>query len=719
MSYLSNFFGVDRSCTEKARTLMSELRFESLVMPAADLGPETPFPPLQTPAPLHVPPMDASLSTDEREGFAWGMYRARLPYGTFENYNRVRKPRTFKMAVLENTVLKATFLLELGGRLWSLIHKPTGRELLYVNPVFQPANLAKRNAWFSGGVEWNGIIDGHSPFTCIPVFAARLTRADGTPILRIYEWERARQLAYQIDFCLPEDSSFLLAQARLTNPHADSVPVWWWSNIAVPQSPGGRVLAPASAAVSHAYTKEGLGTVSVPVHEATDLTRPETYRRSQDIFFRIPEGHRPWIAALDKTGAGLVHTSTARLKGRKLFVWGMGRGGSRWQDFLTDPGHPYIEIQAGLCRHQAQCISMPAGADWSWTEAYGLAQIDPGVAHGSDWERAVGDVERFLDAEIPAPWLENQFERGRKAADRQADEILQQGSGWGALERIRREHAGEPPPAPPALGFSEESLTDDQTPWLALLRDGALPYRPPEEPATPWIVQDAWRGLLEQALRDGKGDHWLSWQHLGVMRFHAGDIAGAKAAWKRSMEHAPSVWALRNLAVVAAIEKQPAAAVALYEKAAEIAPQSVPLAVEHLRALLKDGRPAAALAKLNALPPAMRCMGRIQAIEARVLLYTGDLDGAERVLRTVTEIDDLREGENVLTDVWFAIQAKRIIDREGVPLDVALAERLLREALPPPHIDFRMVELPEPLAEALTLHLQQRMETHDRSPGSD
>jgi len=37
--------------------------------------------------------------------------------------------------------MRATFLLELGGRLWSLVHTPTGRELLHVNPIFQPGNL--------------------------------------------------------------------------------------------------------------------------------------------------------------------------------------------------------------------------------------------------------------------------------------------------------------------------------------------------------------------------------------------------------------------------------------------------------------------------------------------------------------------------------------------------------------------------------------------------
>ena len=48
--------------------------------------------------------------------------------------------------VLENDKLIATFLPEQGGRLWSLKNKATGKEVLYKNPVFQPANLGIRNA---------------------------------------------------------------------------------------------------------------------------------------------------------------------------------------------------------------------------------------------------------------------------------------------------------------------------------------------------------------------------------------------------------------------------------------------------------------------------------------------------------------------------------------------------------------------------------------------
>ena len=69
-----------------------------------------------------------------------------LPYRVIDKYDRNKKMITLKTAVLENDKLIATFLPEQGGRLWSLKNKATGKEVLYKNPVFQPANLGIRNA---------------------------------------------------------------------------------------------------------------------------------------------------------------------------------------------------------------------------------------------------------------------------------------------------------------------------------------------------------------------------------------------------------------------------------------------------------------------------------------------------------------------------------------------------------------------------------------------
>jgi len=73
---------------------------------------------------------------------------------------------------------------------------------------------------------------------------------------------------------------------------------------------------------------------------------------------------------------------------------------------------------------------------------------------------------------------------------------------------------------------------------------------PANDPGPP-MTQPEWRKLLEDALREGRGDNWRSWHHLGVMRLEAGDPDGARDAWERSLAHRPSGWTFRNLAVLA------------------------------------------------------------------------------------------------------------------------------------------------------------------------
>lgn len=82
-----------------------------------------------------------------------GNVRPVLPYLMQDRYNRDRKKLSLKSLTLENEFLKVTLFPELGGRIHSIFDKKLGRELLFVNPVIQPGNLAIRNAWLSGGIE--------------------------------------------------------------------------------------------------------------------------------------------------------------------------------------------------------------------------------------------------------------------------------------------------------------------------------------------------------------------------------------------------------------------------------------------------------------------------------------------------------------------------------------------------------------------------------------
>ena len=92
-------------------------------------------------------------------------------------------------------------------------------------------------------------------------------------MLRLWEWERLRDLPFQVDLWLPEDSDFLYVGARIRNPHHRPVPVYWWSNIAVPEDERTRVLAPADGAWHFGYERT-LRRIPVPEWDGADRTYP-------------------------------------------------------------------------------------------------------------------------------------------------------------------------------------------------------------------------------------------------------------------------------------------------------------------------------------------------------------------------------------------------------------------------------------------------------------
>jgi hypothetical protein len=666
---------------------MTELRIESLRMPAAELGPENPLPPLHAYRTVSI--TETSEAPFEIENYPdRGHEDSILPYRLQDRYNRDKRPRRFKTAVLENEILRATFLLEFGGRLWSLFHKPTGRELLHVNPAFQPANFAVRDAWFSGGVEWNLSIIGHCPLTCAPLFAAKSLAADGTPALRLYEYERIRRVTFQIDFFLPNGSAYLFARPRISNPNPHSVPMYWWSNIAVEESPDTRVLAPATSAYFHDYDRR-LKSHAVPMRDGEDVTYPGRRVSAADLYFRIPPDHRPWVAALDGSGHGLIHTSTERLSGRKMFLWGMDVGGRRWQEYLAGPGQHYIEIQGGLATTQTEYVTMPAGASWEWLEAYGPFEGDAQVVHG-DWASAVAHVESKLENELPRSELEKRLNRWQNDADRAPLEILQSGSGWGALENRRRAKAGLSAVSSPGTPMPDSTLSGEQEPWLRLLEDGAFPCRDPAESPGAYMTDPAWRDLLERSLAANRGDHWLSWLHAGIMRYRAGDLSGARKAWQQSLECEPSAWTYRNLAVLALDEGDIELSAKLWVTAAKMKLGLKPLVVEACEALLAARQYGPLLELIVALAPDVAKTGRVRLINTIASLRAGDLTAPAVFYSVPCDIPNIREGELSLSDLWFEWHEARLSHDNSVPIDAALRQQVRRDHPLPREFDFRM-----------------------------
>jgi hypothetical protein len=625
---------------------MGSVSIETLRIPVADFGPENPLPLFQSSKELHTGgPLDAdsSIPADMGQRLQYGHPVGAYPYSPQDGYSRELIERDVRVAVVENDVLRATFLLDYGGRLWSLVHRATGRNLVYNPGMIRMANLALRNAWFAGGVEWNIGTTGHGPTTCAPLHVAVVERRDGEPVLRLYEYERLRGVIFQVDAWLADGAPFLKVHVRIHNPNTHDVPMYWWSNAAVPEAPDVRVIAPADSAWYFGYDQP-LQEVPVPQHSGCDISYPGQALDAADYFFRLPGTQRPWIAALDAEGSGLIQASTAQLRGRKLFRWGTGSGGPTWQRWLGRSDRPYLEIQAGIAETQLEHLRFPAGQSWSWVEAYGMLTADPKRVHGN-WTAARRAVEESLDDALPLSQLEGDLAEATAWADAPPTLHLHTGSGWGALEQRRRRLAGEPPLPDEGTPFGPQTLGHDQDPWLELLSTGEM--RRGQTPPLHNVLGADWAQRLAE-MHAG----WLSCYLQGLLAQASADNASSRRHYEASLQYRVNPWALRCLALLDAEDGLVAEASERYLRAHRLAPELLPLTLETVVALLRAERPDDALVLLEELPGLVRSRGRFRMIEAQASAAAGDLERARAIMDDGIVVDDLREGERALDSLW-------------------------------------------------------------------
>jgi hypothetical protein len=654
---------------------MTILDIGSIVVSLPHRGPLNPLPPLRLLGDLHDNIDRTGLDEEMARNIHYGKVSSVLPYLLQDDYSRDLVPQETSVAILENSYLRAIVLLEFGGRLWSLRDKGVGRELLYNHDRIQFGNLGLRNAWFPGGVEWNLGTTGHTALTCSPVHAASLELPDGTPGLRISEWERMRDLVYQVDFRLGPESRHLAVDITVTNPNAHAVPAYWWSNIAVASSAGTRVVAPSRSAFEFTYARR-LHRIPVPGPSGLDLSYPHAAVRTADHFFELDPGKLPWIAAVDAAGVGLLQVSSRRLRGRKLFTWGNTPGGRRWQEFLTGSTESYFEIQAGLTRTQLEHVPLGPGESWSWSEVYGPVSVPVEAVHG-EWMDAIECLESAIAEAGIRSMLDERAEPGH---DRQG-EPLHAGSGWGALESLRREVSQEEPSPVVDRLFPRSSLGEDQEPWVALLKTGSLP------PGTPrsYVVAKPWSDLLE-----GAGDSAAAMVHRGVVRWNAGHREAAVEAWEAAYALEPDSWlALRNIAAASGLLGEPERSAGQYLRALDLMPDVAQLRLEAIQALIAANRFSEAIALAQAAPESSFA-GRFHLLQAWAAVLHGEIRLAESILESGLEVADLREGEVSLSELWLLCRKRCTETRRGCRLHQAPPRAASAHSDVPFVYDFRL-----------------------------
>ncbi len=382
---------------------------------------------------LEKQPHKSKSNIDNFEGLFidYGWRETSYPY-TQQNLYAEETEQEITVAIIENEYLYAEFLPTLGGRLWKLYDKKKQKDVLYTNDVIRFRNLSIRNAWFSGGVEWNCGVIGHSPFTCSQMYCAFVKGKNGEEVLRFYEFERVREIYYQIDFWLDENK--LMTAVRIENQNTEVVPMYWWSTMATPEYKGGRVIVPADSAYNNS---DGMGIKksTIPFDNGIDVSYPENIPNTIDYFYDIAHNEDKFIANVDKDGYGLLQFSSNNLKGRKLFSWGHRKGAKHWQNMLTDKAGDYVEIQAGLGKTQYECIPMPPKCVWSFSECYTLADI-PADKVNASYDDLVNAVKKQINSLGGCSALDNSLADFINNISLQKGEIIFKGSGFGYLNVV-------------------------------------------------------------------------------------------------------------------------------------------------------------------------------------------------------------------------------------------------------------------------------------------
>lgn len=662
---------------------MTTIRRDRFSLPMSRLGAPSNLPRFrwQQPMPNKPTPPNYGLSEEEsRHGFSWGEDSI-LPYQVSDDYDRDLKPGELDVLVLENGRLKAVVAPSLGGRLLELKDLATGRDLVFRNPVFQPANLAALNAWFSGGIEWNGLIPGHTPFTCAPVFAGVRETEEG-PVLRIYEFDRIVEATWQVDLFMPKDGARLFAHGRIVNPNDDMRLAYWWTNVAAPMIDGTRVLSPAQYSIEHIWPGNNLGRCEFP-RTGWDASYPDNWDNATSVFFRDPSAPRKFIASVDKGGYGLMQTATPEMHGRKFFYFGSAQGGQNWMDFLARPGEgKYLEIQSGIAPTQNQRFELQAGEELEWTEAYVPVQLDAEKAHDADYNAATGHAAVTLDGLVPEAELARVDAFLREQARLPLDLRFSEGEPWGA-----RQEALLGRPLAAGLDFATSTVPDF---WDSLAGGGAIPPEQYQTLPNGIVVSRLWIDRVKA----NAAEHGTTWVHeltLAIASLDAGDRETAAQHVSASLALKPNWSAYRLDALLASAVDHAVRSYLAAWKAGDAPPE---LAVEIATYLMEQGRSEELKAFVNGLPADVRDKERIILARAVVAGNDGQFDELERLLLS-RQYASIREGETLLSDLWVRLRRGRLEASLGRAATAAEARADLEAHPLPRQLDLRMHALEE------------------------
>jgi len=259
------------------------------------------------------------------------------PYVSYcETANRpVLQKYTF--IVLENRFIKVAISPGLGGKVTSIVHKESGKEVLYVPQVIRPTRILPRFYFVAGGIEVSFPIS-HSPSQNEKVLY-KIDRTKHRVYVTCGERELRFGMQWSVEYSLGPQDTYLTERAVFRNPGTSAYPWMSWSNAALPSAPDTEFHFPNGKVLSHSSRIETIDWESQgPKHES-DIKEMTGY------FWKSPDANAFGVYT-PSLGTGLYHVGDETSPGMKLWSYGVG-GDQAWATLSTASPQTYIEIQGG------------------------------------------------------------------------------------------------------------------------------------------------------------------------------------------------------------------------------------------------------------------------------------------------------------------------------------------------------------------------------------
>ena len=274
------------------------------------------------------------------------------PYVSYTETSHRPVLKQYRFVALENDKITIVICPDLGGRVTSIVHKRSGKAVLYVPDVIRPIRILPRFGFIAGGIEVSFPIS-HSPTQNDPVLYA-IDRTEQRVYVTCGERELRFGMQWSAEFSLGAEEDFLTQRTVIHNPGAATHPWMSWSNAAVPSAPdteyhfpNGKVLSHSSKLVTIDWQESG------PKREA-DI-------QEMTGFFWKTKDANAFGAFTPSRGTGLYHIADpATAPGMKLWSYGVGEDRA-WATLGAARQEPYVEIQGGPVVDQSIKLDLHPG----------------------------------------------------------------------------------------------------------------------------------------------------------------------------------------------------------------------------------------------------------------------------------------------------------------------------------------------------------------------